>query len=567
MAIAWDKNSKSFKKIKNRYKNERLKHFNNINQAHKLALPQEWLEQEAEAYGDYKASSETFLFSELDPFDMVVMAVGLIITIVVTIKLPATAAFADKLWFKILAGIGIAAEVGGIALTMAKQGFLDQVGEFTKAQTQNTNLQKNLTQNALQSQSRQLTDFLINDPYAICATGYIYKHGEAGSESFNYTKAYDPTQGLRGDFHSSPIDDTLQNRAHKTLAGNSTYDNMQNPLPIPKAKALLDFSQEQQGIRLSMQNANEDINEGYMKLSKEDFGYFENGKHLEKYYKHSHKTRIEPLKNRHRINDFLEKQKNYAKGLRANFFYEYLKEKHLTLEQRQKNLGETLQYYKEKLEAQANDKIEQGAIFLDLATYFIQSFYDILRDQSARDIRGNSHDDTAYQNKSTAENIFNGWHGNDAPFFDRSAYFLNGKTIGLPPANYGYADERLYTTFKFADEPFAKAKLALDFYTLGWREILYEFDEIYNNLLRKSYTFDNKHQVSYALALVHRQRAYWVAGWFIVDIHDDKEFTYLVEYHIDTPTIELFLNTRSKRPQLEPNEWEQAYNKYIGAEQ
>lgn len=563
MAIAFDKNSKTYQRIKNRYKNERLKQFTQINTAHSLGLTQEWLEREADAYADYKASSEVFLFSELDVFSMVMFSVGAILTAVFTIVFP-PAGWLGWTYF----GISVAAQAGTIALTMTQQGFLDQVAAFTTAQIQNTQLQSSLTKSTLERQSGQLSDFLIFAPYEICATGSVYKAGCAGSESFNYTKAYDPTQGLRGDFATSPIDDTLQNRAHKSLAGNASYDAHANPLPIPKAKAQLDFSQNQQGIKSSIKSANEDINEGYMKLSKEFFGFFENGKHIESYYKHSISQRVEPLKNRYRANDFLEKLKNYAKGLRADFFYDTLKQKKLTLEERQKILEETLKHYKDKLEAAASDKIAQGAIFLEMGVGFVEEFYKIMREQSAWDIRGNSHDDSAYPSKKDAENLFNSWSGDSPPFFDRNAYFLNGKTQGLPPANYSYADRNLYTTFHFVDEPFAKQKLALEFYSMGWREILREFEEIYNNLLKKSYRFeiDGELKVSYSLALAHSKRAYWV----VVDIplfptiYDDKIFTYLVEYNIDTPSAELYLQLRDKRPQLTPSEWEQAYRVYTG---
>ncbi|WP_407379487.1 hypothetical protein [Helicobacter sp.] len=560
MAIAFDKNSKTYQRIKNRYKSERLKQFTQINTAHSLGLTQEWLEREADAYADYKASSEVFLFSELDVFSMIMFSVGAILTAVFTIVFP-PAGWLGWTYF----GISVAAQAGTLALTMTQQGFLDQVAAFTTAQIQNTQLQSSLTKSTLERQSGQLSDFLIFAPYEICATGSVYKAGCAGSESFNPTKAYDPTQGLRGDFATSPIDDTLQNRAHKSLAGNASYDAHANPLPIPKAKAQLDFSQNQQGIKSSIKSANEDINEGYMKLSKEFFGFFENGKHIESYHKHSIDKRIAPLKNRYCVNDFLEKLKNYAKGLRADFFYETLKEKRLTLEERQQILEETLKHYKDKLEAAASDKIAQGAIFLEMGVGFVEGFYKTLAEQTSRDIKGNSHDESAYPSKKDAENLFNGWSGDSPPFFARNAYFLNGKTQGLPPPVYSFVGN-LYKTCRFVDEPFAKQKLKLDFYALGWSEILHEFDEIYNNILKQTYRLDGELRTIYSFALLHSQRAYWVAWDFplLPTIYDDKIFHYLVDYTLHTPSVELFLKLRDKRPQLTPSEWEQAYRVYTG---
>lgn len=556
MAIAFDKNSKTYQRIKARYKSERLKHFTHINQTHSLALPQEWLETEADAYADYKASSEVFLFSELDVFSMIMFSVGGILTAVFTIMFP-PAGWAGWTLF----GISVGGQVGTLALTMTQQGFLDQVAAFTTAQTQNTNLQASLTQNTLQRQSGQLSDFLIFTPYEICATGGVYKSGEAGSESFNYTQAYDPTQGLRGDFALSPIDETLQNRAHKSLAGNSTYDTHANPLPIPKAKAQLDFSQEQQGIKSSIKSANEDINEGYMKLSKEFFGFFENGKHIESYYKHSHAVRIDPLKNRYRINDFLEKQKNYAKGLRANFFYETLKEKRLTLEERQKILEETLKHYKDKLEAHASDKIAQGAIFLELSIGFVEGFYKDLQDMESKEFAGNGANDSAFKSKKSAELYF---HSQGR----RSAFFLNGKSKGLPPPNF--SSDNLTRKVVFSSEAFVKDKLKLDFYSLGWREILREFDEIYDYIIRESEPDEDGYhrgKYSYSFCIHKSAKAYWVAGWFIVQIYDDRVFEYVTPYKLENGVGDMFLKLRAKRPQLTPSEWEQAYKKFIGVEQ
>lgn len=553
MAIAFDKNSKTYQRIKNRYKNERLKQFTQINTAHSLGLTQEWLEREADAYGDYKASSEVFLFSELDVFSMIMFSVGAILTAVFTIVFP-PAGWLGWTYF----GISVAAQAGTLALTMTQQGFLDQVAAFTTAQIQNTQLQSSLTKSTLERQSEQLSDFLIFAPYEICATGSVYKAGCAGSESFNYTKAYDPTQGLRGDFATSPIDDTLQNRAHKSLAGNASYDAHANPLPIPKAKAQLDFSQNQQGIKSSIKSANEDINEGYMKLSKEFFGFFENGKHIESYYKHSISQRVEPLKNRYRANDFLEKLKNYAKGLRADFFYETLKEKRLTLEERQQILEETLKHYKDKLEAHASDKIAQGAIFLEMGVGFVEGFYKDLQDMESWEFAGNGANDSAFAGKTSAELYF---HSKGRS----SAFFLNGKSRGLPPPNFS-SDNRTRKVV-FSSEAFVKDKLKLDFYSLGWREILREFDEIYDYIIRERQPDEDgihRGKYSYSFCIHKSAKAYWVAGWFFVTIYDDGVFDYVTPYKLENGVGDMYLQLRDKRPQLTPSEWEQAYRVYTG---
>ncbi len=491
----------------------------------------------------------------------------------------------------------------------------------------------------LEARSNQLSDFLIYNPYAICADGEVYKAGQAGGESFNYTKAYNPAQGLLGEYALSPIDELTQNRSHKHLAGNDAYTTAQNPLPIPRKKAELAFESTAQnplpiprkkaelafesvqgGIKASIQARLDQINEGYMKLSKEYFGYLDSGKHIEKYYKHSQDKRIEPLKNRYKQNDFLHKLGNYSKGKnrykqndflhklgnyskgkRADFFYEYLKEHKLTPEQRQKILQEVLEYYKGKLES-ANTPIAKGAIFLELSLSFVESFYTDLGELGGLEFAGNYADDSAFQSAFTAEGYFHareyanllsfvesfytdlgelgglefaGNYADDSAFqsaFTAEGYFhareyanlffLSGKTLGLPePSWWGGPDKGyLYATrsIKFANEAFVQGKLKLDFYTLGWREILHEFDEIYNHIAKDG--------ENYYFATHKRAKAWWIIiNIFGLKFYDDDIFDYITLYKLDTGTINVFLALLERKPDLSEQEWEQAYQLYTGA--
>lgn len=549
MGIAWDRDSKSYQRIKNRYKNKRLEAFTTINAEHNLCLPQEWLEAEAEAYGRVKADSEVFLFSELDPLSMAFITVGAILTTIITIIAPPAGWLGWTLW-----GVALGGQVGVSVLTITQQGFLDQVAYSLQAQALNTTTQANLTKNTLEARSNQLSHFLIYNPYAICADGEVYKAGQAGGESFNYTKAYNPAQGLLGEYTLSPIDELTQNRSHKHLAGNDAYTTAQNPLPIPRKKAELAFESVQGGIKASIQARLDQINEGYMKLSKEYFGYLDSGKHIEKYYKHSQDKRIEPLKNRYKQNDFLHKLGNYSKGKRADFFYEYLKEHKLSPEQRQKMLQEVLEYYKDKLES-ASTPIAKGAIFLELALSFVESFYTDLGELGGLEFAGNYADDSAFQSSFTAEGYFHTREYADL-------FFLSGKTLGLPePSWWGGPDKGyLYATrsIQFANEAFVQAKLKLDFYTLGWREILHEFDEIYNHIAKAG--------EYYYFATHKRAKAYWITlDLFGLKFYDDKIFDYLTLYKLDTGTINVFLALLERKPDLSEQEWEQAYKLYTGA--
>lgn len=548
MGIAWDRDSKGYQRIKNRYKNKRLEAFTTINAEHNLCLPKEWLEAEAEAYGRVKADSEMFLFSELDPLSMVFITVGAILTTIITIIAPPAGWLGWTLW-----GVALGGQVGVSVLTITQQGFLDQVAYSLQAQTLNTTTQANLTKKTLEARSNQLSDFLIYNPYAICADGEVYKAGQAGGESFNYTKAYNPAQGLLGEYTLSPIDELTQNRSHKHLAGNDAYTTAHNPLPIPRKNAKLAFESVQGGIKASIQARLDQINEGYMKLSKEYFGYLDFGKHIEKYYKHSQDKRIEPLKNRYKQNDFLHKLGNYSKGKRADFFYEYLKEHKLSPEQRQKMLQEVLEYYKDKLES-ASTPIAKGAIFLELSLSFVESFYTDLGELGGLEFAGNYADGSAFQSSFTAEGYF---HTRDTDLF-----FLSGKTLGLPePSWWGGPDKGyLYATrtIQLLNEAFVQAKLKLDFYTLGWREILHEFDEIYNHIAKAG--------EYYYFATHKHANAYWITlDLFGLKFYDNKIFDYITLYKLDTGTINVFLALLERKPDLSEQEWEQAYKLYTGA--
>lgn len=549
MGIAWDRDSKIYQRIKNRYKNKRLEAFTTINAEHNLCLPQEWLEAEAEAYGRVKADSEVFLYSELDPLSMAFITVGAILTTIITIIAPPAGWLGWTLW-----GVALGGQVGVSVLTITQQGFLDQVAYSLQAQALNTTTQANLTKNTLEARSNQLSHFLIYNPYAICADGGVYKAGQAGGESFNYTKAYNPAQGLLGEYALSPIDELTQNRSHKHLAGNDAYTTAHNPLPIPRKKAELAFESVQGGIKASIQARLDQINEGYMKLSKEYFGYLDSGKHIEKYYKHSQDKRIEPLKNRYKQNDFLHKLGNYSKGKRADFFYEYLKEHKLSTDQRQKILQEVLEYYKDKLES-ASTPIAKGAIFLELSLSFVESFYTDLGELGGLEFAGNYADDSAFQSAFTAEGYFHTREYADV-------FFLSGKTLGLPEPSWWAGPDKgyLYATrsIKFANEAFVQAKLKLDFYTLGWREILHEFDEIYNHIAKGG--------ENYYFATHKRAKAYWVTlDLFGLKFYNDTIFDYLTLYKLDTGTINVFLALLERKPNLSELEWEQAYQLYTGA--
>lgn len=548
MGIAWDRDSKSYQRIKNRYKNKRLEAFTTINAEHNLCLPQVWLEAEAEAYGRVKADSEVFLFSELDPISMAFITVGAILTAVITIIAPPAGWLGWTLW-----GVALGGQVGISVLTITQQGFLDQVAYSLQAQALNTTTQANLTKNTLEARSNQLSDFLIYNPYAICADGEVYKAGQAGGESFNYTKAYNPAQGLLGEYALSPIDELTQNRSHKHLAGNDAYTTAQNPLPIPRKKAELAFESVQGGIKASIQTRLDQINEGYMKLSKEYFGYLDSGKHIEKYYKHSQDKRIEPLKNRYKQNDFLHKLGNYSKGKRADFFYEYLKEHKLSPEQRQKMLQEVLEYYKGKLES-TSTPLAKGAIFLELSLSFVESFYTDLGELGGLEFAGNYDDGSAiFSQFSEADRYFHN------PY--TSTFFLSGKTLGLQPPTWGELDKgHLHATrsIQFANEAFVQGKLKLDFYTLGWREILHEFDEIYNHIAKDG--------ENYYFATHKRAKAWWIIiNIFGLKFYDDDIFDYITPYTLDTGTINVFLALLERKPDLSEQEWEQAYQLYTGA--
>lgn len=110
--------------------------------------------------------------------------------------------------------------------SLTTNGYLQRLSSETAAlerQTQILSVNSALDENLRKAKKNLLTDFIINNAYAIYGGGDYYGKGAAGSETFYPQIAYDSTKGLLGnrvgDSESEEIDDMICSRFGQSRAG------------------------------------------------------------------------------------------------------------------------------------------------------------------------------------------------------------------------------------------------------------------------------------------------------------------------------------------------------------
>lgn len=164
-------------------------------------------------------------------------------------------------------------------------------------------------------QKDSLTHMLIFNAYEIFANGEIYKAQNAGSQSYSPTLEYDPSKGILGSYKKIDEDEKITTRAHTIEAGNMEYfsHTLQHETPLKSAgislEAILDGLENKRRIN------NQRITQGFLELNKLYFNILGTA---QKIYERVIKEQIEPIENYMVQSDFLERLKNYNKGLRAD---------------------------------------------------------------------------------------------------------------------------------------------------------------------------------------------------------------------------------------------------------
>lgn len=187
--------------------------------------------------------------------------------------------------------------------------------------------------NSAKEQKEMISDILIFQPYAMFANGSIYNDGLAGSESYSPSIAYDPSKGILGTYKKHPIDDFVLNRDSKIQAGGSGFiTNILNPA-IPLAKFELPHQSQQEILMDNMKQANKRITEGFLKLNELHFNILGTAGNV---YNRIKKVQVDKYWKKMLSDDFLQKNKNYSLGLRADF--NFLHKKHFLKEPNKKHI-------------------------------------------------------------------------------------------------------------------------------------------------------------------------------------------------------------------------------------
>lgn len=184
------------------------------------------------------------------------------------------------------AGIGVGAAIAiSVAVALVSAGI--QAGlEYAKAwavgmqkldisgtlKTNEMSLSLLKNNSEIRKRGNKITNTLIYNPSAMFAGGDSFIQGQAGSESFCYTQAYDAHKGLLGTQEVSFIDELCQNRAQVNLAGGVTF--MQNLLgfEFPLAQInIFDIKNEQLRLQNQIKEWNMRINSFLSAIAKQGF--------------------------------------------------------------------------------------------------------------------------------------------------------------------------------------------------------------------------------------------------------------------------------------------------------
>lgn len=186
-----------------------------------------------------------------------------------------------------------------------------------------------------EQQSNNLTALMIYGGYSIYAGGEVYNQNAAGSQTFNNQIPFDTTKGIRGDIQQeSEISKMIHTRTGADLAGGENYmANILN-LPFPLQKFSFGSTQIQDMLVNRYLIITRKLNDAFVELNNLDINADGNAQAL---YDRKFKELTTPTKTALYSDDFLDKIKNYSRGLMADF--DYKDEKIFKKEKKRKKHG------------------------------------------------------------------------------------------------------------------------------------------------------------------------------------------------------------------------------------
>lgn len=301
-----------WKKNRDRYYKEKKRQYQAISNKYGLGLKYEEYDPIAWKYADDKARSERgFLGSLFSGGNIFKTLLSVALAVISVVFPPLSVASSSAL----MALVGVGAIVGLGATLYSVYAYDKMVGLSLESQKYASSTSALKAHLDAKMQKDALTHMLIFNPYEIFANGEIYKAQNAGSQSYSPTLEYDPAKGILGAYKKIESDELITTRAHTIEAGNMDYfsHTLQHEVPLKSAslplEAILDGLENKRRIN------NQRITEGFLELNKLYFNLLGTAQRI---YERVIKEQIEPIENYMIQSDFLERLKNYNKGLRAD---------------------------------------------------------------------------------------------------------------------------------------------------------------------------------------------------------------------------------------------------------
>lgn len=170
-----------------------------------------------------------------------------------------------------------------------------------------------------EQQRNTLTALMVFGGYSIYAGGEVYNQHSAGTQTYNALTPLDTTKGIRGDIQQeSELSKMIHTRTGADMAGGENYTANVLNLPFPLQKFGFGSAQIQDGLVNRYLNIVKTLNNAFVELNNLDINA--DGKAQTLY---NNKLSKLTSQTEHALysDDFLNKMKNYSRGMMADFTY------------------------------------------------------------------------------------------------------------------------------------------------------------------------------------------------------------------------------------------------------
>lgn len=301
------------------YRLLKIAQFQSINTQYDLGLTYEQMNAAAWNYADQRVKSERKWYESGRFWFSVVFSVA---TAYITGGISSLSAF------NALSTLGRIAYVASYAISISMLVY----GAYTgykmarlafDIQTWQNKVNAKKAQNAMEDEkqkSEQLSDFLINATFEIFPNGSIYKAQAAGDmNSFSPSIAYFGAKGVVGEFKSDVIDEHILNRGHYESAGNDGFMTNLTGAKEYRAQGGLSPKAQMQIEEKKLQTKAKKTSEGFTKLIEAEFTYY--GEGTQELFERIMDKKLQPHAKVISDIDFMDKMKNYKRGLMADFSF------------------------------------------------------------------------------------------------------------------------------------------------------------------------------------------------------------------------------------------------------